>query len=381
MDRKICLKFLLKIFLFSTPLILIMLIASFIAIKSKENYYNIDAVIKANEKYLIGYAYNDSVARYIKYKTIAEHDKFTIIAIGSSRVLQFREEMFKKSFYNAGYTVSSICDFEMFLKTIPKEKYPNYLIMGIDPWMFNEAADSLNKNRQPTYWSSNPTISFVPKWEYFRNILGDIFKGKITFSNIQTKHKYITIGLNALINTDGFRKDGSRASGLVIPKLLRGDTSLINSNFQVIKYRIENQIWPAFYADKINLHAVSVLERFLSFCMLNKIQVIGFITPYADWAQKKIIDSDKYGYLDQINPTLKPVFDKYKFEYYYYPSVKYCDSDDSETLDGGHGGEKTYLKILINMLKSGSSLNKVCNITKLERDLNSTQNRYVVYNY
>lgn len=374
-------KFLFRIFLFFLPFEVPIIIALSIIIVSKEYYYNIDKVIMSKEKYLVGYAYSDNITRYLKYKTITENNKYNIIAIGSSRVLQFREEMFRKNFYNAGYTVSSISDFEVFIRTIPKEKYPDYIIIGLDQWMFNEAVNDLKTKKKPSYWTRNPTTINRPKLEHCNNILRDIYNRKITFSNLQTKHDYLTIGLNALINTDGFRTDGSRASGLFIPKLLKGDTALMASNLKEIKKRIENQDWPLQYADKINLNAVSVLDTFLFFCTKNKIQVIGFIPPFADWTQKRLIDSGKYGYLTQIDSAVKPVFEKYKFNYYFYPSAKYCDSNDSEMLDGSHGGEMMHVRILIKMLKSGSVLNNVCDVNQLEKDLNNAKNRYVIYDY
>jgi len=350
-----------------------------VAIISKEYYFNIDNIAVSNEKYLVGYAYSENIDRYLKYKTILTHDKYNIMAMGSSRVLQFRSEMFQKRFYNAGYTISLISDFAAFMKVIPKEKYPDYLIIGIDPWMFDENVNDLKTGRTPDYWTLNPTKNIKPKWEHLSNILTDIYKGKITFSNIQTKHDFIPVGLNALINTDGIRNDGSRASGLKIPKLLNGDTSLTDYHFREIKNRINNEVWPLIHGDKINPKAVEILNDFLLFCKQNNIAVISILTPNADEIQNDLSATGKYKYLEKINPTIEPLFAKYKFDYFYFPSVKYCDSDDSETLDGMHGGEKTYLKMLIKMLKSGSVLNNVCNLDQLNEDLAHAKNPYIVY--
>ena len=62
--------------------------------------------------------------RYLKWKALQEKDRKEIWALGSSRVLQLRKQMFTTTFYNAGFTVIRIKDFMLFMKSIPKNKYP-----------------------------------------------------------------------------------------------------------------------------------------------------------------------------------------------------------------------------------------------------------------
>lgn len=373
-------KFVLRFALFSAPSLVVLMIALVVILASREFYYNVDRVSVLNGKFLIGHAYSDRITRYLKFKTITEHEKFNVISIGTSRVLQFREEMFEKRFYNAGYTTSSIADFEKFIRTLPPQKYPDYLIIGMDPWIFNE--DVGDSSRTSAYWSINPTDTFRPKWQDFKNILTDIVSGKITFNNLRTKHAYPTFGLNALINSDGFRHDGSRSSSVVkISKLLEGDSELLASYDKLITDGLKKQQWTFHEGKDVNPGAILILEHFLSFCKRNNIYVIGILTPNSDKAQKLIINSGHYDYLKQIEPEVRPLFEKYNFDFLYCPSVSYCGSDDSETLDGRHGGEVTYLKMLIKMLHEGSALNKVCNLERLEKDLKNAKNRYTVYDY
>ena len=56
-------------------------------------------------------------------------------------------------------------------------------------------------------------------------------------------------------------------------------------------------------------------------------------------------------------------------------------SDDKETIDGFHGGEVTYLKILIDMLNQDSKLKNVTNTHKLNQDLTKAKNRFIIYDY
>ena len=88
---------------------------------SGESYTSYKLIINKSEDYLVGFRYNDDAYRYIKWYTISSKLKHNIISLGSSRVLQFRKEMFSSSFYNSGMTIFRITEFLPYLKSIPPE--------------------------------------------------------------------------------------------------------------------------------------------------------------------------------------------------------------------------------------------------------------------
>ena len=92
-------------------------------------------------------------------------------------------------------------------------------------------------------------------------------------------------------------------------------------------------------------------------------------------------NSGNYEYIEKLYPALKPIFTRHDFEIYKYDAVSAVGSSDLQTTDGFHGGENTYVKIIIDMLKNKSSLNKVSKLEKLEQDLNTAVSNYVVYPY
>ena len=149
--------FILKIIKLGLPLIIFIVTVYLFLRLTGENFYSIDSIIKSDKKYLIGYAYNENNYRYLKWKTLIEKDKQNIWALGSSRVLQFRANMFESSFYNSGYTISSISDFLPYLSSIPQDKYPKILIIGFDQWMFNENWDKLKDKKNKDYWKKSFT--------------------------------------------------------------------------------------------------------------------------------------------------------------------------------------------------------------------------------
>ena len=289
--------------------------------------------------------------------------------------------MFTSTFYNAGYTISSMNDFLPFLESIPHRKYPDFLIIALDQWMFNEHSDNLKNVRSPKYWS-NSYIKY-PEMPILKSIYSDFFKGKLVIPyskfKIAENSNIDKIGLGAFLNNTGIRNDGSRYYALQINKLLNGDKLAKDYLFSDTKNRIRNGFWPFKYGSKINEKAINKLNQFLQVCEENEIFVIAFLPPFANSVYEEMNKSGDYTYIKEIFPRLQPLFKRYNFEIYDYSSVSYCKSNDEEMLDGFHGGEVTYLKILMDMVKQNSKLRNITNIDKLKRDLNKAPNSFIVY--
>ena len=375
-------RFILKIILFLIPVILFLFIPYGILKKSKENFYNIDNVIDGKEKYIVGYKYDEAHYKYLKYQSILKKENTDVLVLGSSRVLQFRKEMFEKSFYNAGFTIKTIEDFSNFIKIIPKDNLPSYLIIGLDQWMFNESwGNSMIKEFEESSYNKNQTTDFMSGFKNSSKVYKDFYSNNINFENFKIRNKYLPIGLNALINNAGFRNDGSMQYGSQIEKLVRNDSTAEDYNYKDTFNRIEKGNRRFEYGEKTYDKSILILDEFLFFCKNNNIKVIGILPPFADKVYDRMVASNNYQYIDKIFPAIKPIFEKYNFELYEYNSAKSCNSSDMETVDGFHGGEKTYQKILIDILEHSSALNEVCDLKKLKKDLDISINNYVVYDY
>jgi len=373
-------KFLITILLFLLPIILLAAIPTAVLIISKENFFKIDEIISSKKKYIIGYVYNEANYIYLKLKYLNLNERKDILALGSSRVLQFRENMFDSSFYNAGYTIVGVSDFKLFLDNVPKQKYPKYMIIGLDQWMFNKKANYYNNNSINSWKNS---LNFFPKPESYFNIYKDLITKKYSFITLADNDSINKIGLNAKINNNGFTNDGSMLYGQQINKLLNNDITANDYNYEDTYYeidRIKNKGRFA-YGDSVDNIALLELTELLEFCNLNKIKVIAFFPPFADKVYQKLSENGNYNYLNELSYKIKPLFDKYGFELYNFPTVSSCGSSDSETIDGFHGGEVTYQRILLRMLESGSTLNEVADINRIKKDLLNRKNNYQIYNH
>ena len=372
-------RFLINAFIFTSPIIIYFTIPSLLLWKSKENFYRIEKVLSGSDPYLIGYAYNENNYGFIKWANLQFGDKKSIWAVGSSRVLQFRKNMFDSSFYNAGSTISSINDFRPFIKSIPHSKHPKFIIISLDQWMFNEFYDSLHTT--PTIESWQNSYSFFPKLlPTYTTVYTHLFDGKYSFASLMNDTEpRKKIGMNAMMNNTGFRNDGSFLYGEQIKKLLSNDSTANDFKYSDTFDRIRKGNKRFQYCPSVNKKALVELNELLKYCKDKQINVIAFLPPFADSVYNKMSESNHYFYLKEIYSCAKPIFDKYHFEIHNFSSMSLCHSNDSETIDGFHGGEVTYQKLLINMLENGSVLNEVANVKRLKNDLKNKKNNYAIY--
>jgi len=355
------------------PVILVVTIPVVILYNAREYFFDIDKLLKESPDYRIGYAYNESNYKIVKAKFLQLNDKQTVIAVGSSRVLQFRAHLFDVPFYNAGYTISRINDFIPFLEIIPKKKTPKILILGLDQWMFNENWDKLDSpsTKIDNRLNSTPSISTI------KHVYRDLFNGKYSFSSFNTTNNSpLNIGLNAFVNKKGLRNDGSMDYGDLLDQLKHDDSSVEDYQFKNTYRRIEKGIQRFEYGERINDRAIFELEKLLKYCANRKIKVVAFLPPFADEVKKKMDATGKYNYIETIMPALSPYFNEFQFELYDFSNMGSFGGNDEELLDGFHGSEVAYAKILLTMINRNSILKKTVTRNNLEQTIQHAKTPY-----
>lgn len=211
-------------------------------------------------------------------------------------------------------------------------------------------------------------------------IYDELFDLKYTLGNFKNDTLIQKIGLNAIFNNTGFKNVGSIFYGSQIRKLMNNDTTAADFNFANTLDRIKNASGRFQFGQDINKKALLELNKILGYCNEHNIKVIAFLPPYSDKVFSTMVKNDNnYGYLKKIYAEVKPSFEKYNFEFYDFSNTSSCNSTDDEVIDGFHGGELTYQKILNSMLDSGSGLNKLTNVNRLKSDLLKRKNNYIIY--
>ena len=363
-------EFILKISFFLIPLIFIFAFALYILVVSDE-VLDLDKIIgyQSKNKALMGLAYSGSDG-YIKHK-IVEIRKPRIIALGTSRIMQFRDYFFKRPelFFNAGGAIRKIQDFNIFTESLQHQ--PEVMIIGLDQYFFNENWDDLKGVPSFDYLNKPPSITmfhnlatdvlYLARTVLYlvKKVLLDFIRGKIDIRKLSAPH----IGLRAKMYNDGYRLDGSYSHARVI----RNPTSDEDFKFKDTLRRIRYGISGFQNGTNVNPRAIIELHTFLQNAKKRNIYIIAFLPPFAPavWNEIKL-HSDRYTYMFKLAGELQPLFNKYSFSFFDFSDMAPLGADDSETIDGFHGTEKAYLRILIKICSQDTNMKKYCDINELQ---------------
>jgi hypothetical protein len=329
--------------------------------------------IKDDRLVLHGPAYTNS-ASYVKTHLLTAR-RPQVLALGNSRVMQMRRSFFRPevSFYNAGGIVARLRHFRAFLEELPPEALPKTLIIATDTSYFHPGFDKLERDALDVLWLKEQITTFTAPGEVYHNRWRDVWNGlrdgKIDVQRVLGGRGLSTrIGFSAVCREQGFRNDGSYLYGgidLDISNPKHRDYQFATTLKQVAagKGRFP---WGATPSEPA-LHEVDLL---LDFCRAHGIDVIGFMPPHphAVWAAMQAL-GDKYAYIEKLEPALRERFDARGFEFYNFSDFAMLGAPDSEAIDGFHGSERTYLRLLIAMLERGSRLNAVTNLDELRAAL------------
>lgn len=332
--------------------------------------------IKDDRLVLHGPAYTNS-ASYTKMRLLTLR-KPEVLVLGNSRVMQFRRSFFLPDvrFYNAGGTVAKIQHYRAFLSRLPREALPRTLIIGTDTAYYHLAFDKLDRDGFNVAWleqqlttHSTPAEVYHGHW---RDVWGGLWDGKIPVPALLTLRGLSTrIGFAAVSLDRGFRNDGSyRYAGI---DLDINDAKHRDYRFGTTVKQVAAGRGRFPWGDTPSEPALRETDALLDFCRERGIHVIGFMPPHAHavWAAMEAL-GPKYEYIRKLEPALRSRFESRGFEFYDFSDFAMIGSPDSDAIDGYHGSERTYLRLLIAMLERGSRLNAVANLPELRAALDSS---------
>ncbi len=314
---------------------------------------------------LFGKAYSNEQALY-KLK-LTNSSSCQVITLGTSRVMQFRSNFFNKSFCNLGGGIASIKGAKEFLEKVDRDKLPRLLILGLDQNFFHEKWDDVGGSLEK---SENYLFLFP---QNALKIYSDIFNRKIDFLKLREKGR--GVGINAIMNGDGFRNDGSYFYNQVIaknePVNLRVASVLSDMGFAKGRGRFVKDA-------EFDRESLKEISELLEFTKDNNIYVVGFLPPFAKevWDEVKKNRED-YKYMFTIYDEVSPVFEKYNYDFYDYTDLNTIKASSCEVIDGIHGSEKAYLRVLIDMAKKNSLIKEFVDIKDLDLRL---KNSYGCFN-
>lgn len=285
-----------------------------------------------------------------------------ILILGTSRVMQFRHQFFKnKSFYNAGGGIKSLPEIKRFLNDKRIQNYsPKILILGLDQNFFNYNWDKVegepldfDEKQNIDYSSMRYLISQI-----LPGILRDIYNRKVNYASFF--EKTINDGINRIGYTahwdqSGFLNDGSYHYGVALRDQMK--STYYDYKFKQTYERINNSSDGFEYGTEINANALKLLDEILTLCKKRGIEVIGFLPPYADEILNYMLQfNENYEYIRKLPGELISIFAKHKFTFLDATSNSSLGSALSEVTDGYHGSEKSYVRLLMKLIKTNKTL-------------------------
>ena len=332
-------KFIKNVVLFITPFLLfspILLWFVYIGYRTGE-LKDADEVIleqRENDSTLLGLAYNEQNA-YYKISN-ANYYQADVIAVGTSRVMQIRNDYFTTSFYNCGGGANE--NFDSYLNFIKNLEYkPQVIILGLDCWVFND-----NWNRGLMHYEDYRAIEKTKrsKLSLVKALISDWNAKKWSRDTLSFFPN--NIGINGIVKNNGFRNDCSYCYG----DTYLHPESQPDYQFMDTIERINNGVSRFEYGDHIDSETIKLLDNLLAYCEGSGIYVVGFTAPLAPGIYERMEHSGNYGYLDEIVPECNRIFSEHGFGLYDYLDGESLGYGDEYYVDGFHGGDIVYAEIV-----------------------------------
>ncbi|MEY3176161.1 MAG: hypothetical protein RLZZ436_4075 [Planctomycetota bacterium] len=368
--------------LFALPLLVVCGPPLLLLALSGEAFRNVAPVLESqirSGRGLIGFAWNEQNYPYMKYAGLNLQPRRELLALGSSRVLQFRQEMFRQSFWNAGYTIQAADDFREFLRLVPEDRRPRLLLVALDQWMFNSDWIAAAGPGSSGSWTQNPSVNVQQGLRLLPDVISDTLRGRISPAALLAERSDLPFGLNAWQNGKGFRADGSFDYGRQLKQRLNGDPRCPDFEFAASLRRVQQGRERFRYGDAPDKAALQEIAAFLQECSQQKIHVVAFLPPFADVVAEGMRTSGRHDYFRQLPEALRSVFAQTGHELHDFSSMSACGSTDAEAIDGFHAGETATLRMLIRMLEADSRLRECCDGDELQAALEGAVSALQVY--
>lgn len=283
-----------------------------------------------------------------KWRTLLER-RPEILALGSSRVMKFRAEMFgddSATFYNAGGLVTSIEDLGAFVKGFPADRGPRVLILGIDPWWLRPGRSSDENFRV----SHDGALSWQEHLLALRALVRDPRMVRAGPSLLRGSAAEDRIGMHARATGQGFRYDGSLDSGPRSPRR-RSGASFVDPERPTTVKRIRTGTGFFKPSPRVSGPRLHALRQALSALQSRGILVVGFAPPVCSEGVGLLeTDPRHQRFWFQYRDRVKRMFDELGLPFVDASSPTELGLDDRFMIDGIHGGETLYVHLLRRML-------------------------------
>ncbi|MDR1857335.1 MAG: hypothetical protein LBR22_09330 [Desulfovibrio sp.] len=284
-----------------------------------------------------------------------------IAALGSSRVMQFRGAYFRLPFMNVGGTAGNLAVLRSTLEAMLASHKPKAVILGLDFWWFMPKWEPHPFNEvPPTSGSYNYGFDSLKKpWTW-------LMEGKIStkdfFAPVTGNFRPDRYGIMAQQTDDGFGPDGS----WYYTAEITGQRRPFDYKFTDTLKQVTHGIKAFYWATKAPGPSTEHLDAFAEiYCKLRArgITVFPFIAPlsvsvYDAMKERK----EHYPHLFLLREALA----ERGIDVVDLSDPRILGANDCEFVDGFHGGEVTYVRVLRDMADRWPALLAYVNMERID---------------
>lgn len=281
-----------------------------------------------------------------------------VLAIGSSRILQFRAGFFTRNpdtFYNAAAPAWRLPQVAQLIYALPPEALPKLLVISIDPPWFNDAYEG---DVFPASVADFDNMMLVN-----RSLIQDILKGRdFSRTGFDTAAYWsrtepggsggLALGLRAIRDGHGFRSDGSEQYGDFLIARWLGQDQQRAAHTQMMRRGEDMYV----YGDTVSEVALADLAALLAYAEARGITVVGFLPSYAPTLWDEMTERGNHAYMTALTPRLQSLFDAHDFPFFDFSDGTSTDTRDDEFFDGWHASELSNLRLFVKMVEARPDL-------------------------
>lgn len=294
-----------------------------------------------------------------------------IVVVGSSRVMQFRGSYFRRPFVNVGGTAGNLSVLRSTIDAMLKIHRPQVVIIGLDFWWF-----SANWQKDPFAPEPPTSGSYVYDLETLKAPWKWLLEGKIGwkefFAPLTGGFREDRFGIMAQRGDDGFASDGSWHYTTDVTGRQRPFDYQFGDTLKQVRYGIK-AFAPAPVLSEAHLDAFAEI-----YCRLKSrgIQTYVFIAPLSATVLDAMRERQKsYPHLFSLYTALM----ERGIDVMDFTDPRKFGSSDCEFVDGFHGGEVTYTRILRDLVDRYHALVAYVDVERINRVLKEWKGHATVY--
>ena len=395
--------------LFLLPLVLL-LMPGFIVLHAAGELIaprNVGRLSRDSRPMLAGNAYTNYVRELKMYEAKARHPR--VLALGSSRVGQFRSGFFKESriFYNASMGGTSFTSYRYFIEELGSSlpdivivdmlqpffgpANPRFPVVAPNPFRANIDTFSIAESVRESSWGE----VYYDYVDGFNSIMGTYFRdgawwkvytdyasGKFTLEDVFDRRDpgIAVVGLRAITTDDGTLNDGSDRYGKIVRST--HEQERVKRDIAARAADVTDEGVAYDYGPDISSDAIEVLKQLLQSCKERDVFVIGFLPPMPHAVYEAMQAHPNATYAESfrtLSETLKDIYATYGFDFYDFEDVSAFGGSDREMVNSTHGSEKMYLRLFIKMAENSLPLSPLVDVSSLKATLERTEGDYEVF--